>query len=231
MPVLPLELINLVVEHTVEATRGSGDGSVLCALMHSTSWLRFKVVQAFEPLTLWEFRDPESSPKLFVQRHFVAYVWDALEHCLTDFAVKRHKKKAPKRPRFPNFIGRSPSSGACIKKLVWALWVNGSVVSHRDGTVIQAERDEVFPAVTRTVDDQEALTVSDACDTLDSALLCLDSFLRFYSPYQRAIQGSLEHPAHRLVVQVKLILPLEHCEHYEDGTRISWTFATHFQPR
>lgn len=208
-PALPVELADIIFDYALDDLRTSDDPASFRNLLHVSSPVRFKMLQAFKPIELWdcEVCISEYDPDLKVSRNLAAYVGSMPAYRLADVTLRRDGLKAPARLESATFV----SSEADPQLINWEVKINTEPVLRADGRVLAKRTAHTHAHSTREVDPltDPAMNVSEAYDALDRAFEGLDaSALRFANPYQRLLASTLGVPA-KSVIHISLLLPHE----------------------
>lgn len=226
MPSLPIELLDMVVQSVVHEMRRSQNGTAMCALMHTSSMLRFRCIDAFKPIALCECETPQvqRTEKLLVHCELFTYMWNVLQYrFLTDVSTKRHGKRRPTPPHCSEVFTTNLGSQASAVKVTLELDSDTAVLAN--GTLRQA-----IPEALRFrrwgPSGAQVVTVNHACQAVDRVLDRCDAVLRSVSPYMRALRGSLNLPADGGAgITVRVKLQLENL-HIDKGPQRHWKFVT-----
>lgn len=93
---LPPEVQTRIIEHAIQSTRETMDGSALCALLHTSTWTRCQVARAFEPIRLQKLDVPPVSSnakrkvELRTDTELAKYIESSLKYWFTDFSLKNY---------------------------------------------------------------------------------------------------------------------------------------------
>lgn len=186
MPVLPVELIDLVFDQVILDAPISKDGTAVCALMYTSRFARARAMRVIEPASL---QPVEFTPKRHVEdaRYswlvpFCAHFVEALNALLQGVAWDPAKaKKGPELPAYQDLVETESVSDPDV--LEFGVYVHGSFATRNMimGSSEQVERKQDAPLETR-----------DVVPTFRKVLHNAVRSLRGLSPYMRAKSGIFE---------------------------------------
>lgn len=192
---LPLELLRLVVQYSIDDMVASKDGSTVRVLMHTSSIIRYEVSRAFEPVKLHERSTAQKAGRqeLCVPYDLFTYIWRALQYALSDVSIQPHGKKEDKvnRPRCSDLlVALDGSRGDAVK---CSVIIASDTVLLSDGRI--TEEPQRRESSWATSGEAPESLVSHAEYRLERSLQKLGPLLRSASPFERARSGSLGMPA------------------------------------
>lgn len=90
---VPFELVEIIIDFALAEARETKDGTLLCALMHTSSAVRLRLVRGMGKLRLYESDVywPPQQQTVRMSRDFGDFMWDSLTWYLSDGAERGEK--------------------------------------------------------------------------------------------------------------------------------------------
>lgn len=229
-------------KYALEEMRETGDGSTICALLHTCSYTRYRAAMGFEPIRIrQEFASsPYEHPVLAADPRLMQYAHDAVSAWFDDWSIERYESRSPNVKECSDYLRTEGDLRGKVTECTAWIFLDTLPLGplRREGT-------QDWCATTTCVSEKEDrfATVEDGCSALQEALRdCWESRLdpqeewnfptaslvRFANPYHRALTGSLGTPVAGATVRVEYWL--YHLELFEDEDELmgnaSWLFHT-----
>lgn len=209
---LPFELMQMIIDWAVIDMEATRDGSLLCALMHTSCLIRSVVKRSFEPLHLYEYYviPVKNSVQVPLPRQLGAYVWDLAERSVcTDFSTKRY---APPLPLPENCGSIVTTSGLVADSADVRLELTSEAP---DSTEHEVQRRESYnrwsieeQSDSRGVYYELKNALSPQADAGEAEEDSRFEMPRAIHPYTRALSGTLAAPTQGAQLDIRLSLML-----------------------
>lgn len=201
---LPLEIVYMIVDFALDHLKRTQDGSLVAALMHTSSLLRFRAVKAFTPIQVYEC--PVSSAatgKLYfpASAWLHAQIWGAVQAFFSDFSTKRYSKERAFWPSLNDEVGKEVIAS---HEGMTGAFVNCEVLVDLDGEEWTQDRDDEEIGAGEVTASRVASTVQLVLDRLafsnfndpeDEEVTECPKAPQFANAHQRALGGTLSSPS------------------------------------
>lgn len=203
MPGLPRELLDIILDLVIDDMRETRESRAVCALMHSSTQLRGKMIRAFDAIEWYDAHQPEVEPASELQPIPLRLMHDI--QALPNRHFERDFSTEPRSEALSPWYSE-PVVITTRSKMQFAKVTCGVRMKSRRGRYGPHTEVEAFATFAASDSDNKPITAKDLRDVARLAFQeeDLQSVSQPSSYYARALLGSLNPPPAHISVTIEL---------------------------